>query len=435
MNALLGEMLLFVVWNLAEYLILLLLMKYVCSATINLNPKNVLTCCGMTIIIFVIAHAIGSFTVEFLCLPVAIALAVILYSSNKWKDLLRFFPALSIYLILTMMPQSILEELAPTWQNRFVIWNAPVAVFSLLSDTILLILLMILRTILIRYDTIVPFTKKEVIGSFALLFFCMIDVLLLMTLNHSKLDPLIYYIWLAIFIGFFFLSVGYYFYNLVETRVRFYRQTLTKNETEFLQLQLDALQDVKDNEEQVKRMRHDLKNHLEVIHSLCEEGNWEELKKYTKQWNNDTSLSENRILTGNKIADIIIRSKSKIAQEQGIRFTFSGSLVTLEKIDAPDICGLLANAYDNAIEACAGVPGAYIHTEAQYTRNYIVIYISNSAPKKVNIRNNNIATTKKDKHTHGYGTSIMKRIARKYNGNCTFHYAKETFRVKIVLLT
>ena len=286
-----------------------------------------------------------------------------------------------------------------------------------------------------RYDTIVPFTKKEAIGSFALLFFCMIDILLLMTLNRTQVDTATYYIWVVIFVGGLCLSVAYYFYNMVESRIQFYRQTLTKNETEFLQLQLDALQDVKENEEQVRRIRHDLKNHLEVIQSLCEEGNLDELKKYTQQLNKENILAGGDILTGNKIADIILRSKSKLAEEQGIRFTFTGALDTLEKVDAPDICGLLSNAYDNALEACQGVQDAYIHTEVQTTRNYTVIYISNSTREKVRIRNNSLATTKADKHTHGYGTSIMKRIAHKYNGSCTFHYEENVFRVKIVLLT
>ena len=358
-----------------------------------------------------------------------------MFSSTKGMDLLRFFPALAIYMIVTVMPEAILDELAPTWNGRFPIWNDTLGIATLITDVLLLILLLLLRHILMRYDTIVPFTKKEAIGSFALLFFCMIDILLLMTLNRTQVDTATYYIWVVIFVGGLCLSVAYYFYNMVESRIQFYRQTLTKNETEFLQLQLDALQDVKENEEQVRRIRHDLKNHLEVIQSLCEEGNLDELKKYTQQLNKENILAGGDILTGNKIADIILRSKSKLAEEQGIRFTFTGALDTLEKVDAPDICGLLSNAYDNALEACQGVQDAYIHTEVQTTRNYTVIYISNSTREKVRIRNNSLATTKADKHTHGYGTSIMKRIAHKYNGSCTFHYEENVFRVKIVLLT
>lgn len=431
----LGEMLFFVLYNLVEYIILLFLMQYVCSAHINLTRKNLLTACGITGVLLTLASLSNNYFIEFFSLPLSLAVTVFLFSSSKRKDLWRFFPALAIYMILTVMPDAIFNELAPTWNQRFFIGDDYLQLITVITDIILLILLLILRHILMRYDTIVPFTKKEAIGSFALLFFCMIDILLLMTLNRTKVDTATYYIWIAIFIGGLTLSVIYYFYNMIDSRIRFYRQTLTKNETEFLQMQLETLQDVKENEEQVRRMRHDLKNHLEVIQSLCEEGNLDELKKYTQQLNKENTLAGSGILTGNKIADIILRSKSKLAEELGIRFTFTGALDTLEKIEAPDICGLLSNAYDNAIEACQDLADAYIHTEVQTTRNYTVIYISNSTKEKVRIRNNCLTTTKADKHNHGYGTSIMKRIARKYNGNCTFHYEENVFRVKIVLLT
>lgn len=115
--------------------------------------------------------------------------------------------------------------------------------------------------------------------------------------------------------------------------------------------------------------------------------------------------------------------------------TYSGSFESLKKMSAPDICGLLSNAYDNAIESCTLQKDAFIRTEVNTTRNYTVIQITNSISKKVRIQNNSMATTKDDKTTHGYGTIIMKRIAHKYGGNCTFTSTQNEFKVKIVLLT
>ena len=55
---------------------------------------------------------------------------------------------------------------------------------------------------------------------------------------------------------------------------------VASNDTEYLKLQLESLQNSKENEEHVKRMRHDLKNHLAIINTLCEEERYEELREY-----------------------------------------------------------------------------------------------------------------------------------------------------------
>lgn len=145
-------------------------------------------------------------------------------------------------------------------------------------------------------------------------------------------------------------------------------------------------------------------------------------------------MSGNKISTGNKAADFIIHSKCKTAEAHHIDFTFNGSLEQLQAVAPPDICGLLANAYDNAIESCLTQENPYISTVVSSTRNYTVIQITNSVSRKVSVRGNRIPTTKKDKLSHGYGIDIMKRIAHKYSGSCTLYSDEETFAVKITLL-
>lgn len=424
-----------VIINLAEYFILLFLMQYICSAHIKLHKRNLWICAGLCTACVIVACVSENELIGYTYMFIAIILTVLLFSTKKIKDLLLFFPASAIYMTLTLMPETILEMILPAMGGTIVLTGLTLTYTAIATDVLLLITLIFLRHILTKYETIVPFSTKEIIGSIGILFFSMVDIMLLLALNSIQLKPAIYYMWVVIFVGAFLLIVGYYYYNLVDTRIRIYRHTLTKAEAEYLQVQLDALQEVKENEDQVKRIRHDLKNHLEIIQKLCEEGNLKELKKYTEQLHKDTNISGNSILTGNKIGDMVVHSKMQMATEHNIRFTFTGTLESLEKMEAPDICGLLANAYDNAIEACASIPNAHIHTEVRTTTNYTVIRISNPVTENIRIRNNNIATTKKEKSSHGYGLNIMKRIARKYNGSCTFQCENNEFSVKIMLLT
>lgn len=430
-----GSLLITIVVNLTQYLILIFLMQYICSAHMDLSRKHLLICAGMSVLLDTLAFYSNNENLQFAVMFVMIALTVLLFSRKKGIDLLLFFPALAIYSILTVVPEAAISELWPALEGEFILWGTTLRIDGIASDILLLTLLLVLRHFLQKYELSIRFSVKEIFGSIGLLFFSLIDGLLLVNISRINPRPSAYYIWVIIFIGAFLLGVGYYLYELIDSRIRIYRKSLKWNETEYLRLQLEALQENKENEEQFKRMRHDLKNHLAVIQTLCDEGNYDEVKKYTRQLNTGLPFSLGHMLTGNKVADLVLHSKMQLAEKNDIAFTFSGSLSSLDKLDAPDICGLLSNAYDNALEACQSQENAYIHTKASVTRNYTVILITNSVSNRKNIQGDRIPTTKKDAASHGFGTAIMKQIAQKYGGSCSFHCTDKEFQVKIVLLT
>lgn len=422
--------------NLMEFWILLLLMQYICAAHISLIRRNVVISSVIYLCLAALDALLLPDNMNFLIsTPVSIMIAVLLFSRKKGGDLLRFFPALAIYFVLTMVPEAILAQIMPAFRFMIPVSVYEVSLIGLVTDIALFIILIFLRYFFMKYQFTLHFRMREIIGCIALLFFAFMDVALIAWVYHRDFKPLKHYAYLTLFVGAFLCSVVYYFYGLFASRVQIYRQRLSRSETEYLQVQLDALQDVKENEEQVKKMRHDLNSHLAVIKSLCEEKNYEEVRKYTEQLNHDTTFSGGKILTGSHISDMIVNSKMKICEEHDITFTFEGSLTNIKNMTGPDICGLLSNAYNNAIEACLPQKSAYIHTKVNTSRNYTVIQITNSVEKKITIRGNRIPTTKGDKKAHGYGIEIMQQIAKKYNGSCSLHSTDTEFEVKIVLLT
>lgn len=421
--------------NLMEYWILLLLMQYICAAHINLNRRSVLI--SSAVFLFLTALDILLLPEDirfFISMFISILATVLLFSKKKSSDILRFFPAVVIYFLLTIVPEAILTAIVPSFNIMLHVSVYEVSLISLVTDVVLLIILLFLRRLLVKYQFILHFRMREILGCIALFFFSIIDISLIIWVTHREFEP-IHYIYLIVFIGAFLCSIAYYFYSPFASRVQIYRQSLSRNETEYLQLQLDSLQNVKENEEQVRKMRHDLNSHLAVIQSLCEEKNYEEVRKYAEQLSHDTVFSNGKILTGNHICDMVVSQKTAICEEHGIAFTFEGSLTNLKNMAAPDICGLLSNAYNNAIEACLPQQNAYIHTKVNATRNYTVIQITNPVEKKVTIRGNRIPTTKTDKKVHGYGIEIMNQLARKYGGSCSLRCSDTEFEVKIVLLS
>lgn len=420
--------------NLIEYWILILMTQYICSAHLKLHRRNVFIGSGINVACTVFGMLLYGEDSVILTFLLSSILSVLLFSRKKPSDMLRFVAAFALFFAVLTIPVGILDSIFPGGLSVIFPGTSDDRWLSLITDIITLAALILLGRLLSKYQISLRFQAKEILASIALAFFAFIDLGLIMFLQNSHLSPVEYYITLTIFVGAFAFCVGYFVYIIISSRKRIYREALRRSETEYLQLQLDSLQNVKEQGEQVMRMRHDLSSHMAMLQTLLSEGNYEEAQKYTEQLSHDAIPSGSGILTGNKVADLVVRSRMKACEEHGIDFAFDGSLAGLEHMTAPDICGLLSNAYDNAIEACLPQTGAYIHTKISTTRNYTVVQIVNSVEKKVAIRSNSAVTTKKDRKSHGYGIDIMKRIAYKYSGSCSLHCDSKEFTVKITLL-
>lgn len=424
-------------FGLLDYWIVMLLTQYVCAAHMDLGRRNAVI--GSSISVLAAAAAFFSVIPEEYGLIADLAVflvSVCLFSRRRLSDMLRFVSAFCIYFFLDIVPYALVNEIvSSSWYVQPVAQESSRSFLSLAEDTTLLILLLILRHVQIKYRTRVHFSGKEILGSIALCFFSFIDGALILSMDRGQYEPVLYWVCILIFAGGYVLGVGYFAYSLIESRRRIYRQTMARCEMEYLKVQLDSLQDARENEAEIRKLRHDLTNHLSVISSLCREGDYEEVRRYTEQLSYKIPSFDCRIPTGNQVADLVVASKSRVCEANGIAFDFSGTLKNLGAMTSPDICGLLANAYDNAIEACLPQPESYIRTRVSATRNYTVIEIVNPVEKNVSVRGAAMPTTKKNKKDHGYGIEIMKQIAGRYGGDCTIHCDGKEFRLKIVLLT
>ena len=98
----------------------------------------------------------------------------------------------------------------------------------------------------------------------------------------------------------------------------------------------------------IRRFRHDYVNNIFALSILIDQNKIEEAKEYLTKMNELPALTATKYSTGNYLADAIITSKAALAQENGVRITFDGSLPS-EGISNNDLCTVLANALDNAV--------------------------------------------------------------------------------------
>ncbi|MBE7052284.1 MAG: GHKL domain-containing protein [Ruminococcaceae bacterium] len=199
-----------------------------------------------------------------------------------------------------------------------------------------------------------------------------------------------------------------------------------------LQSQSKHLDDILVNQEELRKFRHDISNHLTTINGFFEATNNEDGKKYISSISELLVDNTERIKTGNTAFDAIINTKKALAESKGIEFCTNIKIPTKLNIDATDICIIFGNALDNAIEACERYSGASkkISLDFIYENNSVLCKIINSAQEN---NGSNLKTHKKDKLNHGIGLENIKTAVSKYDGSLHKEYKDGLFILKFVM--
>lgn len=199
---------------------------------------------------------------------------------------------------------------------------------------------------------------------------------------------------------------------------------------EVLEKQFAYYQEKQRDEERVRSIYHDMKNHLLLLQAQA--GNGQEVQKSIQELQSQIQEYENYHHTGNEFLDIIIRDKAKTAQEKQIDFNAVISFEDGAFIDLLDISTIFGNALDNAIEASEKLPEDYrlITIRANRVRDMLVIIVENNAASEQPISG---GTTKEDTFSHGFGLPNIRKAVERYGGQCSIKTENGMFILKILI--
>jgi hypothetical protein len=137
--------------------------------------------------------------------------------------------------------------------------------------------------------------------------------------------------------------------------------------------------------------------------------------------------------TGNAIADALLSEKLSAAKQKHILIAFNG-VIPGAGISPMDICIILGNLMDNALEACAALPGEKTVSVSSYLNNgFFFLAISNPVTDNVPVHNGLPATTKIDRRSHGIGLVSTRNAIQKYNGRLKLSCEDRVFTAEIAL--
>ncbi|MBQ3761907.1 MAG: GHKL domain-containing protein [Clostridia bacterium] len=179
--------------------------------------------------------------------------------------------------------------------------------------------------------------------------------------------------------------------------------------------------------------RHDYHNHIQTLLALQESGQGERLKSYLLTLNDDLTTVDSVIKTGNVMADAILNSKLSLIKSHGIETNVKALLPEKLSVSDVDMCVILGNMLDNAMEACLRQKEGerFIRVYIAPMKRQLYISVTNSAGE-MRRRGKHFFSTK-GLQGHGFGLMRIDRIAAKYEGSVNRQSEEGVFATEVLL--
>lgn len=217
-------------------------------------------------------------------------------------------------------------------------------------------------------------------------------------------------------------------------------------EIKFYQLENQAMKTNLDNyikqEAEISKIKHDMENVALTTTTLLQEHDYAKLEKHFSQIINDLQVTDilhtdiKNVYLNAIIQQKYTKCKSKI---KNVNFTCAADETFRKKeeianIDIIDLCTIIANLLDNAIEAYTECNDYDIRINLDYINNSYRIEISNTIKGSVLSGNKTLKTSKSDTKNHGIGIKSVKSRAEKYNGKTEFTEENGQFVARVWLM-
>ena len=189
---------------------------------------------------------------------------------------------------------------------------------------------------------------------------------------------------------------------------------------------------VRQQYEEIRSIRHNIKQNFSVINALLKEQKFNEASEFVEICGDSLSKLDVIMDVGNAFVNAILNSKISLAKEKGINIICSSSK-DVSGVEDIDLCVLLGNVLDNAIEAAEKSAGKSVEASILADDSRLLIKVMNTIDRSVLQSNPELKTDKEDKKLHGYGVETIKSIAKKYNGHYDFYEENKYFCCNIVL--
>lgn len=176
---------------------------------------------------------------------------------------------------------------------------------------------------------------------------------------------------------------------------------------------------------------HDMKTKLLILNHYLEENRIDEAISFLNNMLEVANMAQLSKWTNNKTIDFLINYKQSTAYTEGITLNVTSDEFQISENFQRDLCVLLGNLIDNAIEACRQEQDKNISLIFSRKNHMLFIHLENTCTRDIDIDSNVILTTKKEKDHHGIGLQSVQIIVQKYNGSIEYKCENRKFIVNV----
>ena len=193
-------------------------------------------------------------------------------------------------------------------------------------------------------------------------------------------------------------------------------------------------QEVDNMYRQMRGWRHDYRNHIQTMKAYAAEENWDAICRYLELLDEDLTTVDTVIKTGNAMTDAILNSKISLARSKEIQVIADADIPIKLNSSEIDLCCIIGNLFDNAIEACMQLPKEKrlirIYMDMKNTQLYIS-FTNFTAGKKLKKQENLFKSTKGE--GHGLGLIRIDTIVNRLDGYISRNSEDGAFTTEILL--
>ena len=215
-----------------------------------------------------------------------------------------------------------------------------------------------------------------------------------------------------------------FFTKRLDRRIAAYQQELL--ETHY--------REVENMYREMRGWRHDYRNHIQLLKMYAQNGDLDAIRAYLDALETDLTRVDTVVKTGNRMADAILNSKISLAKSRHIPVQADAHIPVKLRMSELDLCVILGNLFDNAIEASLALPEDQrlirVYMDMKGTQLYIS-FTNFTAAKKQRKLGQRFATTKGE--GHGFGLVRIDNIIDRLDGYLTRNSEDGAFTTEILI--
>lgn len=301
----------------------------------------------------------------------------------------------------------------------------------LLASRLLEFLVIQIIVFLVRRYTNQYFTKKQIIVSFVLPTFSLINMYTLLYFLQIYITNEM--IQLFIINMLLLIGINFYFTALIDTISKNNRLENEKNlYQQQVQMQTQYYEQEEDKYEVARKLIHDIRNHIQVMEGLYKQDSAKEAITYTADIHQMLNKFDRKYYSSNRLLNIILNDKVQLMKRYEIKEDIKIGDVSLDFMKDVDITTLFANLLDNCIEAAKESKAPYVRLRVTKVHQFISISAENSCTKEPISTKDGFLSRKKGHE--GIGLKNIKKVVETFEGDLQSEWKDGIFYTTIMLV-